>query len=109
MLRYVERNPLRAGLVARAEDWRWSSAGHWAGRAAGPGPTVEVGPVPRPPTWLDWVAAALTVAELAALRQCVQRGRPYGTDAWAEQTATALGLLASLRPHGRPRKHPVKK
>ena len=25
-LRYVERNPVRAGLVARAEDWPWSSA-----------------------------------------------------------------------------------
>ncbi len=27
MLRYVEGSPLRAGLVARAEDWRWSSLG----------------------------------------------------------------------------------
>ena len=26
--RYVERNPLRAGLVERAEDWRWSSLWH---------------------------------------------------------------------------------
>ena len=26
--RYVERNPLSAGLVARAEDWRWSSLWH---------------------------------------------------------------------------------
>jgi putative transposase len=25
VLRYIERNPLRAGLVARAEDWLWSS------------------------------------------------------------------------------------
>jgi hypothetical protein len=26
--RYVERNPLRAGIVERAEDWRWSSLWH---------------------------------------------------------------------------------
>jgi putative transposase len=25
VLRYVERNPLRAGLVTRAEEWRWGS------------------------------------------------------------------------------------
>jgi putative transposase len=31
--RYVELNPVRAGLVARAEDWPWSSAAaHLAGR-----------------------------------------------------------------------------
>jgi len=29
VLRYIERNPLRAGLVAQAEDWRWSSLKHW--------------------------------------------------------------------------------
>ena len=35
VLRYVERNPVRAQLVARAEQWRWGSA--WARRpAAGP-------------------------------------------------------------------------
>lgn len=27
--RYIERNPMRAGLVARAEDWRWSSFWCW--------------------------------------------------------------------------------
>jgi putative transposase len=27
LCRYVERNPVRAGLVERAEQWRWSSAG----------------------------------------------------------------------------------
>ena len=32
VLRYVERNALRAGLVERAEDWRWGSLWHWANR-----------------------------------------------------------------------------
>ena len=31
--RYVERNPVRAGLAARPEDWPWSSAAaHVAGK-----------------------------------------------------------------------------
>lgn len=29
VLRYIERNPLRAGLVQKAEDWHWSSLHHW--------------------------------------------------------------------------------
>jgi REP element-mobilizing transposase RayT len=29
-LRRIEDNPVSAGMVSRAEDWRWSSAG-WAG------------------------------------------------------------------------------
>lgn len=33
-LRYVELNPVRAGLVARPEDWRWSSARAHLGLAA---------------------------------------------------------------------------
>ncbi len=33
-LHYIHENPVRAGLVARAEDWPWSSAGTWlSGRA----------------------------------------------------------------------------
>ena len=32
MLRYVERNPLRAEQVARAEDWKWSSLPGWLRR-----------------------------------------------------------------------------
>ncbi|MBI3297387.1 MAG: hypothetical protein HYZ75_04445 [Elusimicrobia bacterium] len=33
--RYVHRNPVEAGLVSKAEDWRWSSMGIYAGRRAG--------------------------------------------------------------------------
>jgi putative transposase len=29
---YVHQNPVRAGLVARAEDYRWSSARGWRGQ-----------------------------------------------------------------------------
>ena len=29
VLRYVERNPVRAGIVERAVDWRWSSLNTW--------------------------------------------------------------------------------
>jgi putative transposase len=31
-IEYLHNNPVRRGLVARAEDWRWSSAGWYAGQ-----------------------------------------------------------------------------
>ena len=96
VLRYVERNPLRAGLVERAEDWRWSSLS-----ARG---LLSASPVERGRGWAARVNAAESESELDALRRSVRRGAPYGTGAWVQSTAARLGLEASLRPRGRPRK-----
>ncbi len=95
--RYIERNPLRAGLVRRAEDWRWSSVGQEA-------PWLSAGPLPRPDDWLEWLNQPQTEAELTALRRSVNRGRPYGGDDWVERTAKERGLELALRQPGRPRK-----
>ena len=50
--RYVERNALRAGLVQRAEDWRWSSAHQMA--QGHPDGIVAEWPIARPNSWLSW-------------------------------------------------------
>lgn len=100
--RYVERNPLRAGLVGRAEQWRWSSLWH---RSHGSAPAwLSAWPVPVPEGWSDCVQRPETAAELRALRQAVQRGCPFGEARWQERTVKELGLESSLRPRGRPRK-----
>jgi putative transposase len=102
VLRYVERNPLRAGLVRRAEDWAWSSLG-W--RPAGRRPAMlSDWPVACPRNWLAHVNAVQTAAELAAVRRSVARGAPFGDERWTERTAKRLGLESSLRARGRPRK-----
>jgi putative transposase len=100
VLRYIERNPVRAGLVERAQDWPWSSAAP----ARGGEPSLDAGPVVRPTSWLEHVNAAQTEAEVEALRMCMRRRRPYGDSAWVERVAGLLGLGSSLRPRGRPRK-----
>src|SRR2546423_13092356 len=75
VLRYVERNPLRAGLVAQAEDYPWSSLRCLLANTATPA-YWHPGPVARPADWLAWVNQALTAEELAAVRTCVTRGGP---------------------------------
>jgi putative transposase len=103
VLRYVERNPVRAHLVARAEHWLWSSARCWQPGERRPS-WLEVGPVPRPEPWLEWVHQPVTAAEVEALRRCVHRGAPFGSLGWVKGTAQRLGLESSLRPRGRPKK-----
>jgi putative transposase len=100
--RYVERNPLRANLVARAEDWRWSSL--WHRVQATQVPWLSEGPLALPSHWTRHVNAAQTEAELAALRRSVSRGAPFGDDSWQAKTAAALGLESALRRQGRPKK-----
>jgi putative transposase len=109
VLRYVERNPLRAGLVGRAEDWPWSSLGApefpvAADQGAAPALALHPGPLPRGANWRHWVNEAEDPDQLAALRASVNRGAPWGSPSWVRRTAGRLGLEASLRPRGRPRK-----
>ena len=106
VLRYVERNALRAELVRKVELWRWSSLA--TGLLEAPPAFLHPGPVARPKNWLAYVQQPLTPAELARVRQSIMRGTPYGDDGWRKRTATKLGLEASLRPRGRPRKPPEK-
>jgi putative transposase len=102
VLRYAERNPLRANLVASARDWLWSSL---AERLRPPLlPLLHPGPVSLPGDWADHVDRPQTEAELRRLRQAVRRGCPYGSDPWTQETAVRLGLESTLRPQGRPRK-----
>jgi putative transposase len=101
VIRYVERNPLRAGLVSRAEEWSWSSL-----RPTGEGLVLDPGPTPRGPDWLEFVNSAMTEAEVVAIRLSLRRDRPYGTDAWTTETASLLGLEYSLRPRGRQPRSP---
>ncbi len=105
VVRYVERNPLRANLVSRAEAWPWSSLGQAS--AACPIP-LSAWPVPGPADqhrdlWIEHVNRPQTEGELAVVRASVNRGRPYGDDAWVTQAAKRLDLGATMRPRGRPR------
>lgn len=104
VLRYVERNPLRAGLCDRAEDWQWGSM--WRRDHAGAVESEFLAPWPirRPRLWRAHVNKPQTEAELEALRRSVKRGSPFGTKDWISQSAARLHLRHTLRSRGRPRK-----
>ena len=100
--RYVERNALRANLVKRAEDWRWSSL--WHRMHGSTAVSLDAWPIPMGREWVAHVNRAETEAELSGLRRSVVRGTPFGQTDWLERTARKLGLECTLRPRGRPHK-----
>jgi len=102
VLRYVERNPLRARLTRKAESWLWSSLRQRTSAASDS--ILSPGPVAIPSNWQDLVHQPQTEAELSALRRSVQRGTPFGGPRWTQRAARDLGLEFTLRPRGRPRK-----
>jgi putative transposase len=107
--RYVETNAVRKKLAKRADRWRWSSL--WA-RASKSGPMKTVlskWPVKMPNDWATRISGPQEAQELAALRVSLDRGRPYGDEAWVRKTAKRLGAESTLRPIGRPRIHKIVK
>ncbi len=104
VMRYIERNALRAGLVKRAENWHFGSLyWHTADRRLG---LLTDWPVQRPRRWREMVNRSQSETELEALRRCVQRGRPYGDDRWVTRAAKRYDLETTIRPRGRPRVSP---
>ena len=104
---YVERNAFRAKLVERAQDWRWCSLWRRSGPNRDPRGLLSDWPVDRPRNWSTYVNRPDPPQQLAALRECVARGRPFGHDRWQARASKRLGLESTLRPRGRPRKSPA--
>jgi len=110
-LRYVELNPLRAGLVSDAATYPWSSLAHHLGLALDPlvsdhpqywalGNT----PFERQERYARACAAPLDAAALRGLRDATQRGWPLGGAAFLDALGRRTERRVVPRPVGRPRR-----
>jgi len=102
VLRYIESNPLRAGLVSEADQWPWSSYAVRRGRESAV--ALTLGPVELPSHWARLVHETLQPADVAAIGNSARRGSPLGDARWVAATAQRLRLQSTMRPRGRPRK-----
>jgi putative transposase len=95
--RYVERNALRAGLVLKAEDWKWSSLF--------PENKVKISnwPISKPKNYLGFVNENITNLELESIRESIVKNKPYGEIKWVKQVAKINNIEQSLRKPGRQR------
>ena len=103
-LRYVERNPVRAGLVEHAEDWPWSSArAHVTGK-----PDELAAPasfVASPGEWRLLLRDAMGKEETQVLRERTRTGRPLGSPKFVERLERLLlRPLQRRKPGPKPKK-----
>ena len=100
VLRYIEANPLRAGLVEKAEQWPWSSLAIRNGAES----LFELndGPVILPDKWNKLVNDV--VENENNLENSIKRGSPYGENEWKMIAVKKMKLESTIRPRGRPKK-----
>jgi putative transposase len=78
VIRYVERNPLRAKLVRKAENWDFSSLSKRLKKMTKT--LLSPWPISEPKDYLDFVNTPMTAGEIESVRYSVNRGKPFGTD-----------------------------
>ncbi len=99
-VRYVELNPVRAGLVRRATDYPWSSARFHAGLESS-NPLLDSGsPFPGPiGDWSTWLNNGLEDAIENQIRENTYSGRPTGSDLFLSEIEQRLGRsIRRVRP-----------
>lgn len=106
-MRYVECNPVRAGMVQLAEEYRWSSAAaHCTNRADGVlNPESNWGKkLAAVANWSGWLQMADDAEKLNLLRQNADKGLPCGAADFVENLEIKAGRPLVGRPQGRPSK-----
>lgn len=108
-IRYVERNPVRAGMVDSAESYPWSSAGPHCGTRQDPVLTAD-------PAWLDvmkpvghwssWLRDVDPPSQLTDLRERFRQCLPCGSGDFVRGLELRAGRRLVPRPRGRPRRRP---
>lgn len=95
-VRYVERNPVRAGMVDRAEEYAWSSAAAHCGLRRDTVLSREFPPSGVIADWAEWLREEDDPETIATIRQRTNTGRPCGSPSFLKQLE---GLLdKTLRP-----------
>ncbi len=105
VFKYVERNPVRAGLVKKVEDWKWGSAYMRINEPQKARKLLTDPIVDLPANYLGWLNAREPVEDLDRLRKSVRRNSPFGKDRWVNDTVEKYGIISTLRKPGRPRKN----
>jgi putative transposase len=100
-VKYVELNPVRAGLVERAEEYEWSSARKHAGLVSSDPLLTPGGPFPGPVgEWTQWLAEGLDEDSCAEIRRCTYTGRPCGSRQFTRRLEAQLGRPLAPQKRG---------
>lgn len=101
--RYLERNPVRAGLVGRPWDYKWSSARAHVGEAADAILSTRWPPSELLSQWKELLSEAEETNKLEEIRFSTRRGRPLGSPEFVDRLERLLGRRLAANKRGRPR------
>lgn len=104
LIKYVERNPVRAKLVRQCELWQWGSAWRRINGSREQKKLLDPSPTPLPHGYLKWINSTEKEDDLLEIRNAVNRGVPYGGERWVDRMIAKHHLESTVRPQGRPRK-----
>ena len=104
---YIELNPVRAGMVTHAWEYKWSSAGAHCGESADPSGMLALSEWLEQMPVTEWKATWRAITEsdgvIEGLRIHTRTGRPLGDDAFLSKVETFLGCRIRTIPVGRPK------
>jgi putative transposase len=103
-IRYVERNPVRAGLAEISEDYLWSSAAGHCGRKKDEILSTDLPMSLEIEDWSVWLKEPDKGENIDILRRNTQKGLPCGSDSFVTKLERILNRHLRFRPPGRPGK-----
>lgn len=102
-MRYVEQNPVRAGLCARPDEWLWSSARAHLGLVDDP--LLDLDATSRViADWAEYLELAADCEIQDKIRGATRTGRPAGGSAFIESLEEITGKNIRPQKGGRPQK-----
>jgi len=104
IIKYVERNAVRAKLVRTCEAWRWGSAWRRLSGTPDQKKLLISTPTPLPSNYRTWINQREQSEELQDVRRSVNKGVPFGGERWVDAMVDRHGLQTTLRGAGRPKK-----
>ena len=105
VLKYIERNPVRARLAKQAENWKWGSAYRRINGTTKQKLLLAESPVGLPRNYRSWLNAPEASEELTAIRESIRKGIPYGRESWRSRMVERHNLAHTLREPGRPKEY----
>ncbi len=104
LVRYVERNPKKANLVKKAENWKWGSVCRREHGTEKQNGLLSEWPVSKPVDYLSYLNTPQVAEEEKAIQNAISRDCPYGGDDWKSDVIKKFKLESTIRPRGRPKK-----
>ena len=104
LFKYIEGNPLKAKLVEKAEDWKWSSLWRREQEDVEQRKLLDEWPINVPENYIDLVNISQKDIKVESLKYSISKGKPYGFETWVNKMIDNFNLGSTLRNPGRPKK-----